>query len=106
MREKTGMSYRDLCGALQVPWSSFSRWRGRIQKDTVLVKRPGPKKVEPFDPAVLKGDIHSLDHGCKRSAGATKLYGHYRERVSRQDLSRMVGQVRPDSWVGQRKNLR
>ena len=106
MREKTGMSYRDLCGALQVPWSSFSRWRGRIQKDTVLVKRPGPKKVEPFDPAVLQGDIHSLDHGYKRSAGATKLYGCYRERVSRRDLLRMVEQVRHDLWVGQRKNLR
>ena len=106
MREKTGISYRDLCSALRVPWSSFSRWRGRIRKDTVLVKRPGPKKVEPFDPAVLRGEIHSLDHGSKRSAGAINLYGRYRERVSRRDLSRMVGQVRHDLWVGQRKSLR
>ena len=105
-REKTGMSYRNLCSALRVPWSSFSRWRGRIRKDTVLVKRPGPKKVESFDPAVLRGDIHSLDHGCKRSAGAIRLYGRYRERISRRDLSRMVGQVRHDLWVDQRKNLR
>ena len=106
MKEKTGMSYRNLCCALRVTWSSFSRWRGRIRKDMVLVKRPGPKKVEPFDPAVLRGDIHSLDHGCKRSAGAIKLYGRYRDRISRRDLSRMVGQVRHDLWVGQRKNLR
>ena len=106
MREKTGMSYRDLCSALRVPWSSFSRWRGRIRKDTVLVKRPGPKKVEPFDPAVLWGEIHSLDHGCKRSGGASKLYRCFREGISRRDLSRMVREVRRDLWVGQRKNLR
>jgi len=106
MREKTGMSYRDLCNALRVPWSSFSRWRGRLRKDMVLVKRPGPKKVEPFDPAVLWEEIHSLDHGCKRSAGASNLYGCYREGVSRRDLSRMVREVRRDLWVGQRKNLR
>ncbi len=106
MREKTGMSYRNLSCALTVPWSSFSRWRGRIRKDMVLVKRPGPKKVASFDPAVLRGDIHSLDHGCHRSAGAIRLYGRYRERISRRDLSRMVGQVRHDLWVDQRKNLR
>lgn len=100
------MSYRDLCSVLRVPWSSFSRWRGRIQKDMVLVKRPGPKKVEPFDPAVLQADIRSLDHGCKRSAGATNLYGRCRQRVSRRELSRMVAQVRHDLWVDQRKNLR
>jgi transposase InsO family protein len=106
MREKIGMSYRDLCSALRVPWSNFSRWRGRIRKDTVLVKRPGPRKVEPFDPAVLQAEIRSLDHGGKRSEGATDLYGRYRERVSRRELSRMVGQVRHDLGVDQRKNLR
>ena len=106
MREKTGMSYRDLCNALRVPWSSFSRWRGRIRKDTVLVKRPGPRKVEPFDPTVLQAEIRSLDHGGKRSEGATDLYGRYRERVSRRELSRMVWQVRHDLGVDQRKNLR
>ena len=106
MREKTGISYRELCGVLRVPWSSFSRWRGRIRKDAVLVKRPGPKKVEPIDPAVLQDDIQSLEHGCKRSAGASRLYACYQERVSRRDLSRMVGQVRHDLWVDQRKNLR
>jgi hypothetical protein len=106
MREKTGMSYRDLGSALRVPWSRFSRWRGRIRKDTVLVKRPGPKKVEPFDPAVLWGESHSLDHGCKRSAGVSQLYSCYREGISRRDLSRMVREVRRDLWGGQRKNLR
>ena len=100
------MSYRDLCRALRVPWSSFSRWRGRIRRDGVLVKRPGPKKVKPLDPLVLQGDIHCLGHGCKRSAGAGKLYSRYREGISRRDLARMVWEVRHDLWVGRRRDLR
>jgi transposase InsO family protein len=106
MREKTGMSYRDLCGALRVPWSSFNRWRQRIQKAAVLIKPPGPKKVEPFDPAALAADVLSLGHRCKRSQGADSLYGRYRQMVSRRELSRMVWQVRHDLWASQRKNLR
>ena len=62
MREKTGMSYRDLCKAMRVPWSNFSRWRGRIQRGMVVVKRPGPKKVEPFDPAALPAGSAKLKH--------------------------------------------
>lgn len=100
------MSYRELCSALRVPWSSFSRWRGRIRKDTVLVRRPGPKKVEPFDPAVLRADIRSMDHGGKRSKGAANLYGRYQGSLSRRELSRMIWQVRHDLGVDHRNNLR
>ncbi len=106
MREKTGISYRDLCRALQVSWSSFSRWRGRIREDTALVKRPGPKKVESFDPSALDAEIRLLGHRVKRSAGATQLYGHYQGSISRRELAQMVGRVRHDLWVSQRKNLR
>ena len=106
MREKTGMSYRDLCKAVRVPWSNFSRWRGRIRKDMVLVKRPGPKKVELFDPAALQEDIHSLHHGTQRSAGTTKLYGRYQQSVSRRELGWMVEQVRHDLAMDHRRHLR
>ena len=106
MREKTGMSYRDLCKAVGVPWSNFSRWRGRIQRGMVLVKRPGPKKVEPFDLAVLQEDIHSLHHGTKRSAGTARLYWRYQQSVSRRDLGWMVEQVRHDLAMDHRRHLR
>ena len=106
MREKTGMSYRDLCKGMRVPWSNFSRWRGRIQRGMVLVKRPGPTKVAPFDPAVLQEDIYSLHHGTKRSAGTTKLYGRYQPSVSRRDLGWMVEQVRHDLAMDHRRHLR
>jgi hypothetical protein len=100
------MSYRDLCRALRVPWSSFSRWRGRIRQDTVLVKRPGPKKVAPFDPAVLETEIKSLNHGGKRSEGTTNLYRRYQDTLSRRDLARMVEQVRREVAVDHRNHLR
>jgi len=95
-----------LCNAVRVPWSNFSRWRGRMQRGMVVVKRPGPKKVEPFDPAVLQEDIYSLHHGTKRSAGTTKLYGRYQPSVSRRDLGWMVEQVRHDLAMEHRRNLR
>ena len=106
MKEKTGMSYRSLCCAVRVTWSSFSRWRGRIRKDLVLVQRPGPKKVESFDPSALQEDIHSLHHGTKRSAGMTKLYGRYQQSVSRRELGWMVEQVRHDLAMDHRRHLR
>ena len=100
------MSYRDLCRALRVPWSSFSRWRGRTQRDRVLVKRPGPKKVAPFDPAALETEIQSLNHGAKRSEGTTSLYKRHQETLSRRDLARMVEQVRREVVVDHRNHLR
>ena len=106
MKGHTGRSYRVICNLLKVPWSSFSRWRLRMREKGVLVKRPGPKKVEPIDPAVLQGDIHSLHHGTKRSAGTTKLYWRYQQRVSRRELGRMVEQVRHDLAMDHRRHLR
>ncbi len=72
----------------------------------VLVKRPGPKKVELFDPAALQEDIHSLHHGTQRSAGTTKLYGRYQQSVSRRELGWMVEQVRHDLAMDHRRHLR
>jgi hypothetical protein len=106
IKEHTGRSYRVICRALKVPWPSFSRWRLRIKGNGILVKRPGPKKVEPFDPAALQEDIHSLTHGTKRSTGTTELYRCYQESVSRRDLGRMVEQVRHDLAMDQRRHLR
>jgi hypothetical protein len=106
MKEHTGRSYRVICKLLKVPWPSFSRWRLRMREKGALVKRPGPKKVKPFDPAVLQGDIHSLHHGTKRSAGTTKLYWHYQQSVSRRDLGQMVEQVRHDLAMDHRRHLR
>ena len=80
------MPYKMICEALQLPVGSFNRWRRRIRENLVLIKRPGPKKVEPFDCSVLDAEIRSLDHGRKRSAGTTELYRRHHFELSRREL--------------------
>jgi hypothetical protein len=106
MKEQMGIPYGVICGKLGLSLSSFNRWRFRIHEGELIVKRPGPKKVEPFDPAALNAEIESLGHGRKRSAGATELYRRYRFGVSRRELGQMVAQVRQDLLADQRRNLR
>lgn len=95
MKERTGTPYGAICKDLQLPWSNFKRWRFRIRRDVTVLKRPGPKKVEPFDPSLLE-EIRILHHGRRRSAGTTELYQRHRFSVSRRELGRMLEQVRHD----------
>src|SRR5512137_2532750 len=95
MKKETGMPYGMICKALQIPTASFKRWRSRIHKQVAIFQRPGPKKVEPFDPC-LETEIQRLDHGRRRSVGTTGLYQRYRSSVSRRELGRMVERVRRD----------
>jgi transposase len=74
MKERTGMPYRMICKTLQLSLASLNRWRRRMRENGVLIKRPGPKKVEPFDPSILDTEIRLLEHGVKRSAGAGQAY--------------------------------
>jgi hypothetical protein len=106
MKGKTGMSYGMICQAMRVPLPTLGRWRRRRKENHPLLNRPGPKKLEPFDPSTLEAEIRLLDHGPKRSGGATRLYGQYQGSLSRRELSRMVGQVRQDMVSSQRRNLR
>jgi len=66
-----------ICKTLQLPLASLNRWRRRIRDNVTLIQRPGPKKVEPFNPLVLDTEIQLLDHGVKRSQGTTGLYQCY-----------------------------
>ncbi len=102
----TGMPYGMICGAMRIPLATLGRWRRRKKENRLLLNRPGPKKVEPFDPSTLEAEIRLLDHGTKRSEGVTKLYGRYQGSLSRRELSRMVGQVRREVTADHRKNLR
>jgi len=100
------MPYKMICKALWLPLGSFNRWRRRILENLVLVKRPGPKKVEPFSPSVLGAEIQLLDHGRKRSAGTTELYQRHHLSLSRRELGQMVERVRQDLWADHRRHLR
>jgi hypothetical protein len=100
------MPYGIICKALQIPLANLNRWRCRIRDNVALIQCPGPKKVEPFNPSVLDTAIHLLDHGVKRSQGATGLYRCYRFSVSRRELGWMVERVRRDLEADRRAHLR
>src|SRR5512136_175583 len=106
MKKQTRMSYEVICRMLDLSLGSFNRWRGRIRRDEVLINRPGPKKVEPFDSSVLEVEIRLLAHARKRSAGTTELYQRYRFGVSRRELGRLVERVRQDLESDRRVHLR
>jgi hypothetical protein len=106
IKGKTGMPYGMICRAMRIPLATLGRWRRRRKENHPFLNRPGPKKVEPFDPSILDAEIRLLDHGTKRSEGVTKLYGRYQGSLSRRELSRMVGQVRQEVTADHRKNLR
>src|SRR5512136_24290 len=106
MKEQARMPYEVICGTLHLPLGSFNRWRDRIQRDKVLINRPGPKKVEPFDPSVLEAEIRLLGHARKRSTGTTELYQRHRFSISRRELGRMVERVRQDLLADHRRHLR
>ncbi len=71
-----------------------------------MLNRPGPKKVQPFDPSVLDREIRLLGHGVKRSAGTAALYRRYYYSVSRRELGWMVERVRQDLEADRRKQMR
>ena len=100
------MPYKMICKALRLPLGSFNRWRRRIRENLDLIKRPGPKKVEPFNSSVLDGEIRLLEHGRKRSTGTTELYQRHHLSLSRRELGRMVEQVRHDIVADHRRHLR
>jgi len=100
------MSYEAMCSMLHLSLGSLNRWRDRIRRDKVLIHPPGPKKVEPFDPLILDGEIRLLDHGLKRSRGTTELYQRYRFTLSRRELEEMVERVRRDLEADRRAHLR
>jgi hypothetical protein len=106
IKGRTGMPDVIICRAMRIPESTLGRWRRRKKESRPFLNRPGPKKVEPFDPSVLDTQIRLLGHGVKRSAGATKLHRCYQGSISRREFSQMVGQVRQDLVADQRRNLR
>ena len=106
IKGKTGMSYAIICSPIRIPLSTLGRWRKRRRENHPLLNRPGPRKVEPFDPAVLETEIKLLDHGKERSGGVTPLYERYQASLSRRDLSGMVEQVRREVAADRRSHLR
>ena len=104
-KQRTGLSYRDLCRAMDVSHRTFKRWRRRKESGEPLLHAPGPCKTGPFDPAVLAGELAFLTHGAHRTQGIGRLYGKYGQCLSRREIACMAAELRAELNDIHRRNL-
>jgi hypothetical protein len=97
MKFKTGLPVRRVCAALQVPWASYGRWRGRLKAGVAAVGTPGPGKLQPPDMEAIRTGVQQLNHGVKRSGGTGVLYQMHRQSISRRELAALVVEARQES---------
>jgi hypothetical protein len=69
------------------------------------VHAPGPAKTGLFNPAVLAGELALLTHGNNRTLGTGRLYGKYKESLSRREIAFMAAEVRAELNDIHRRNL-
>lgn len=94
MKTHTRLPYRALCARADVPYSSFMRWRGRVERGESVVKKPGPKPLAALDASRLNARLHSLNHRTHRSFGAPALWHEHRNEISRRDFAQLVADAR------------
>jgi transposase len=104
-KKRTGLSYRDLCRAMDVSHRTFKRWRRRKESGQPLLHAPGPSKTGAFDPAVLAGELVFLTHGAHRTLGIGRLYGKYGQCLSRREIACMAAELRAELNDIHRRNL-
>jgi len=106
VKTSSHLPYRQVCGLIRVPYSSFMRLRRRHKSSMMLINRPGPAKVRPPSFAQLAQEIARLRHGTKRTAGTGKLYAAYAADISRRDFEDMVNRARHEACSDHRRSLR
>lgn len=106
LANKCDLPMNRICSALDVPRSSFGRWRNRTQMNKPLVQRPGPRKLQAADLEAISRDVFTLDHGVHRTQGVTSVYIRYRETISRRDLAGLVLVARNEVNRDHRSHLR
>ena len=104
-KQRTGLSYRDLCRAMDVSHRTFKRWRRRKESGQPLLNAPGPTKTGLFDPAVLAGELASLTQGTHRTQGIGRLYDKYGQSLSRREIACMAAELRAELNDIHRRNL-
>ena len=60
IKGQTGMPDALICKVMKIPMSTLGRWRRRKKENHPFLNRPGPKKVEPFDPSILDAEKEEL----------------------------------------------
>lgn len=79
---------------LGISYTSLMGWKRRVLANEPPIKKTGPKKTEPLDLIALEKEIGYLEHGRKRSRGATALITKYRPSVSRRHMARLIKEAR------------
>jgi transposase InsO family protein len=90
LKQKLGVSYRDMCRELNLPYSNVMRWKYHIRRGEPAIGKPGIAKVAPPDYAKLYHDVAQLDFKPKRTPGTTALYKLYEHLISRRDFQNLV----------------
>jgi hypothetical protein len=90
-------TWRELCYGL-VPCATVLRWRARSQAGASLLEKPGPKKLQPLDPAAVRARIAQLAHGRRRTAGTTALQAELSDALSRRRFHELVAEERQNRF--------
>ncbi len=94
LKRQAPWPYQRLCEYLALPYSSFRRWKHRLERGQPVLFKPGPKKVAPLNLEELHIHLCRLKHGRRRSRGVGRLYRQYRGQISRRDLQALTETVR------------
>ena len=98
--------YPRLCASLALPYSSFRRWKHRIEGGEPAIFKPGPQKVAPLKREELHLHLYRLKHGRQRSRGVGSLYRQYQGQISRRDLQALTETVRREFTQQRQAELR
>jgi transposase InsO family protein len=106
LKRQVPWPYQRLCQYLALPYSSFRRWKHRLDRGQPAIFKPGPKKVAPLNLEELHLHLYRLKHGRQRSRGVGSLYRQYQGQISRRDLQALTETVRREFTQQRQAELR
>lgn len=101
MKTKFNVSYCYQCAIFNIGYSTFMRWKKRVDDEVQVRNKPGPKYAMSPDMASIEKDIESLKHGRKRSHGVEALKQKYKGTISRRELDALIKQCRDNFLVSE-----
>jgi transposase InsO family protein len=94
LKQQVHWPYERLCATIGLPYTSFRRWKCRLNCGQPACFKPGPHKVVPLRPEDLRAALCRLNHGHHRSRGIGRVYRQYRDQISRRDLQELARTMR------------
>ena len=94
MKTKFSLTIGSLVGLCNFSYSSFMRWKHRVDHGENPVAKPGPKKILPLDFKELQAEIGLLEHSHKRTRKTGILHLRYGACISRRELNQLIQEAR------------